>query len=179
MLVDIKFEMPFLPPVAMAVIGINPNPPRIQKGIYLGVGYNFTNIVGRENTDTEFWGLDVPPDDMIEAIGVDRIKKLEDECEMTLNSKNNTYRFASYGVVDSPGQFIEKFTDILEASPIKLVVGMTNVFKADEPSSGGWRWHKWGPYLGENDPQHEYIYWEEKIDQACCFTILSPLISKE
>ena len=29
---------------------------------------------------------------------------------------------------------------------------------------GGWRWHKWGEYIGKHNPQYEYLDHESGID---------------
>ena len=43
--------------------------------------------------------------------------------------------------------------------------------KADEPSSGGWRFRKWGEYIGKHEVTCEYIYDEPDIDFVYCFHI--------
>lgn len=34
----------------------------------------------------------------------------------------------------------------------------------DKSSWGGWRWHKWGEYIGKHNPQYEYLDHETGID---------------
>lgn len=34
----------------------------------------------------------------------------------------------------------------------------------DKSSWGGWRWHKWGEYIGKHNPQYEYLDHEYGID---------------
>lgn len=34
----------------------------------------------------------------------------------------------------------------------------------DKSSWGGWRWHKWGEYIGKHNPQYEYLDHEDGID---------------
>ena len=34
----------------------------------------------------------------------------------------------------------------------------------DKSSWGGWRWHKWGEYIGKHNPQYEYLDHESGID---------------
>lgn len=34
----------------------------------------------------------------------------------------------------------------------------------DKSSWGGWRWHKWGEYIGKHNPQYEYLNHETEID---------------
>lgn len=70
----------------------------------------------------------------------------------------------AYGVCDSPKQFIDKFKDRLAADEQRtFFVTFTHVAKEPENKGcgGGWRWHKWGPYIGAGDPQHEYLDDEE------------------
>lgn len=38
------------------------------------------------------------------------------------------------------------------------------VFNHHDDASGGWRWHKWGPYLGKHTPQCQYLDEEQNID---------------
>lgn len=38
------------------------------------------------------------------------------------------------------------------------------VFNHHDDKIGGWRWHKWGPYLGKHTPQCQYLDEEQNID---------------
>jgi hypothetical protein len=78
-----------------------------------------------------------------------------------------------YGVCDSPEQWREKYGAIFEADPHHWCIGFTLISKADQSPQGGWRWHKWGEYIGTKTPQYEYIYDEgPEIEQVYCFTML-------
>lgn len=49
---------------------------------------------------------------------------------------------------------------------------LTPVRKADQTHDGGWRWNKWwGPYIGSQRPQFEYLYDEPEIDEVFCYHI--------
>jgi len=65
----------------------------------------------------------------------------------------------SYGVCDSPKQFLSRYRDLLEEDPRTFVMSFTHIAK--DPSNagqrGGWRWHKWGPYIGDGEPTTEYL----------------------
>ena len=77
-----------------------------------------------------------------------------------------------YGVCDSPDQFIERYEKLLEEDPRRLFVTFFKVEKRRQPKRGGWRWHKWGPYIGDKDPQHEYIRDEDDtIKVVYCYQI--------
>jgi hypothetical protein len=69
--------------------------------------------------------------------------------------------FSEYGVCDSPTQFMASPTGkALEARPGQLL-------RKDQPADGGWRWHKWGPYIGEQKREgYEYLYDEKTIDEV-------------
>ena len=81
------------------------------------------------------------------------------------------YPLGSYGVCDTAEQFMSKFGDLLKEDPRHLVVSFTEVRKADQESHGGWRWHKWGAYVGEKEPQCEYLYDEPVIESVYCYHV--------
>jgi hypothetical protein len=90
-----------------------------------------------------------------------------DECE----GAPETIHMNSYGVIDSPEQFREYFGKVLEDDPRDFFVALTEIRKDEEPEEGGWRWHKWGPYYGTQNPQCEYIYDEPEIESVYLFQI--------
>lgn len=63
----------------------------------------------------------------------------------------------NYGVCDTPEQFLSSFGDLLERDPKGFVVSFTHVSKDAQPPEGGWRWEKWGPYVGKGRPSREYL----------------------
>ena len=75
-----------------------------------------------------------------------------------------------YGVCDSVEQLLAHFPE-LEAPGSEFVVTLTELHKADQPSSGGWRWHKWGPYIGTHEIQCEYLYNEVGIESVLIYHI--------
>jgi len=78
--------------------------------------------------------------------------------------------FPYYGVCDNYDQILSKCPDII-ANDKQYVISLTAVLKDEQSSSGGWRWHKWGEYIGNYNPQHEYIFDEEDIEKVYCYTI--------
>lgn len=73
-----------------------------------------------------------------------------------------------YGVCDSIDQFDAKFGDILRNDMRLWCVFFVHVAK--DPSNagegGGWRWHKWGTYVGEGEPTQEYLDDEEGFEDG-------------
>lgn len=75
------------------------------------------------------------------------------------DKKSETKEFVAplYGVADSPEQ-LAKY--LYEHKAGKKIYYMKCIKRSGEPSYGGWRWHKWGQYIGEfNLPDDlEYLY---------------------
>lgn len=76
----------------------------------------------------------------------------------------------SYGVCDSVANLLAKCPE-LESSDRKFVVRMTQIKKATQSPAGGWRWHKWGEYIGEGEPTCEYLYDEPIIIAVYVYSI--------
>lgn len=53
----------------------------------------------------------------------------------------------------------------------KLVLLMTPHVNTKDCSWGGWRWHKWGEYIGVHEPQHEYLSYEKGIDYVLSYSL--------
>ncbi|KYC77058.1 hypothetical protein B4092_4795 [Bacillus licheniformis] len=49
---------------------------------------------------------------------------------------------------------------------------MTKVRKKNQPRKYGWRWHKWGEYIGNHTPDHEYLYDEKEIEEIFVYQII-------
>ena len=48
---------------------------------------------------------------------------------------------------------------------VKFVLLLTPIVNEHDSSHyGGWRWHKWGEYIGKHTIQYEYLDQEEGID---------------
>lgn len=71
-----------------------------------------------------------------------------------------------YGVCDDYRQILERDNNITKwiNSDDHFIIVLTKISKKNEPETGGWRWHKWGKYIGDHVPQHEYLYDEPDID---------------
>lgn len=78
--------------------------------------------------------------------------------------------FGSYGVCDGVDNLMEKIPELV-TSEREFVVTMTRVRRDEQSPEGGWRWHKWGEYIGSFDSQCEYLYDEEGIDEVYCYHI--------
>lgn len=88
-----------------------------------------------------------------------------------------------HGVCDSPEQLLAhpEYSKMFAHEHRKFTIFVTLVRKKDQPLKDGWRWHKWGEYIGTKEPQREYLYDEPNIDEVCLFSIVEhiPGVSHE
>lgn len=83
----------------------------------------------------------------------------------TLFSVNNWY----YGVADNIEQVIDFYNKL--SGSIFSGNHVISYFEVHKSPECGWRWHKWGPYIGVKNPTHEYLADEPDINKVVCFSI--------
>ena len=94
-----------------------------------------------------------------------------DTLDVAGNFDGETYLWrGSYGVCDSVDNLLEVYPELV-TSEREFVVNLCEVRKDEQPDEGGWRWHKWGEYIGNQIPTTEYIYDEPLIEQVFCYHI--------
>lgn len=87
-----------------------------------------------------------------------------------------TYHKSQYGVADSIEQIKQYFKEEIEDPNRKYFIECTPVHqeKENKGKGGGWRWHKWGEYIGVLDSKCEYLDDEEfgeEFKYVICFHI--------
>lgn len=81
--------------------------------------------------------------------------------------------FRDYGVADNASQIIDYYGELCKNYPDYMeqkmfVILMSPIIKEIDT---GWRWHKWGGYIGKFPKQCEYLYNERGIDMVYAFRI--------
>lgn len=78
----------------------------------------------------------------------------------------------TYGVADNIKQIIEFYIanrdNYFKGNHVILA---TEIYKDITKPCSGWRWHKWGEYIGAKSPKCEYLNDEPEIDKVICFSI--------
>ena len=142
MLVDPRLAVNTEIDAILSLIGQGGRPKKVETGIYLSNSFSFdSNIVGIVNQYFEFG-----QDDDGNYLG-------------------------AYGVCDSIEQVKQKYAKWLNDENLKFCASFTRIDKSDQPPDGGWRWHKWGTYIGDQNPQEEYLYDEDGIETVFCYHI--------
>jgi hypothetical protein len=148
MFVDPKFFPldPFIHAI-LSIVGQDTETRRIGLGLYITGDWNFSKRIGGEEQGwTEFSHHDRSYDLW------------------------NHHQLHEYGVCDSPAQFMEVHGEKLANDARReFVVSFVSIRKREQHPTGGWRWHKWGEYIGTQDPQCEYLYDEPVIDEVYTF----------
>lgn len=76
----------------------------------------------------------------------------------------------SYGVCDNPQQVLDKCPELISSKDV-FILSCDRLIKKEQSSEGGWRWHKWGEYIGTQEPTTEYLYDEPLIEEVFCYHI--------
>lgn len=86
---------------------------------------------------------------------------------------NKIYVSYPYGVCDNYQQIIEREEDIYHYmnSDEKFCIVMTPIRKEEQPEEDGWRWGKWGNYIGDRVSEAEYLYDEPNVDLVYVYQI--------
>jgi len=86
------------------------------------------------------------------------------------------YKKVSYGVADSIEQIKQYYKNEIKDTKRKYFIECSPVFqdRENKGKGGGWRWHKWGKYIGKLDSKCEYLDDEdfgEDFKYIICFSI--------
>jgi hypothetical protein len=80
--------------------------------------------------------------------------------------------FGSYGVADNIDQILQKYDPYIKDPDNYFCIYTTKITKSEEPQEGGWRWEKWGEYIGTQEPKRQYLYDEPLIESIFVFHII-------
>jgi hypothetical protein len=75
------------------------------------------------------------------------------------------------GVADTVEQILEYYKEQIDDPDTTYVIDATLVKRdlSNKGQGGGWRWHKWGEYIGTQTPTTEYLDDEPEIEQVLVF----------
>jgi len=135
---------------------------KVETGIY-STGLNFDHTIDMFSTDKikDEWDSFT----YIKKVNGEVDWKYIRECmEAGMESKSN------YGVCDNYQQVIDYYPE-LQNENRKFALSVCKILKNNQPKRDGWRWHKWGEYIGTQEPQREYIYDEPIINEVYVYHI--------
>lgn len=74
-----------------------------------------------------------------------------------------------YGVADDIPQILKHHKNVVDSEE-PWALFCVELRGKHQPKDGGWRWHKWGTYIGTREPQCEYLYDEPDIDKILVYS---------
>lgn len=84
----------------------------------------------------------------------------------------DTYILHEYGVADNAEQILSHYKFLEEDTENTYFVSLSPVFREHQPEDGGWRWHKWGQYIGcQKREGYEYLYDEKNIEYVIVYHV--------
>lgn len=113
----------------------------------------------------------------ISALNASHFIKEKVEDYPQLNQKEEGSPKKSSGVCDIPEDVLANlnYNKILHDPERRFTIFFTPIIRSCQERVGGWRWHKWGPYLGKQEPTMEYLYDEPNIEMVYVFHIVEHL----
>lgn len=75
-----------------------------------------------------------------------------------------------YGLCDNYEQILKAYPELQDPNRT-FIITYSWMFRKDEPSEGGFRYHKNGGYIGDLNARHEYFYDDKHIDKLMNFNI--------
>jgi hypothetical protein len=152
-----KFSQIGRNPINLAVIY------EFEPGIYASNSFNFNHTIESFTGDKVYrgeFGKDGTPYHIDwGSSDIDLINSIYDKC------------ISPYGVADNLEQIKEYFKDSINHPTNKVVISIVTILREDEKKHDGmgWRWHKWGEYIGTQNPQYEYLADEPEIESVMVF----------
>ena len=96
-----------------------------------------------------------------------------------LNTSIDEPYMGCYGVCDSVDDILAKCPLIENDPDRQFVICLTQVRRAtdNKGKGGGWRWHKWGEYIGKREPTTEYLDDEPEIDSVYVYHVYERIVN--
>lgn len=120
---------------------------RLQQGVYLG----HLNLDATLELRLRTHGLTL-----------DRYRWADELFRASWDKEEREY-ISSYIVCDNLEQALAYWKAQIDDPEHQFVLTLCEIRREDQPARGGWRWHKWGPYIGSHNPSYEYLYDEKDI----------------
>lgn len=130
---------------------------RLKRGIYL-TNLNF------EHDLEEISNIKIDYDHMYQSFSPKSWEDVKSGKFDLATSREN------FGVCDNYKQILKRYPE-LKHSDRNFIVSLTPIKKSDEPSNYGWRWEKWGKYIGHQKVVATYLANEPFIDEIYVYHI--------
>ena len=79
--------------------------------------------------------------------------------------------FGLNGVADTVEQVLAHHQNQVDDPEKEYVLVVTPILRKHQPARGGWRWHKWGEYIGAHEVTREHLYDQPEIDFVLVYSL--------
>jgi hypothetical protein len=130
---------------------------KLHEGAYVSSHWGFDNMIEMPGEDDPNWEVKFDYSDPDFDEEYDKLVPREPD-EWYPDDAPAHGDFSGIGVCDTPGQILNgPIGDRLRADQREFCISFVHIHKGEPPGRGGWRWHKWGPYIGTGKPEYEYL----------------------
>jgi hypothetical protein len=166
------------------LVNLTPNTEEIQRRKKIAVEHDFEYTPQSDPKWLQETGIyqssiafNFPKEEFIEELDefhYSERKKKPDETVLQCYVRTRKTWIEQYGVADNIEQIKEFYKKQIKIKKDKFCIAVTPVWqdKENRGKGGGWRWHKWGKYIGKLNRQHEYLDDEdfgEDFKYVLCF----------
>lgn len=146
MLVDVKFRLSEDAKILRILHGEN-KPVRLSQGVYEISHFSFGYEIGLGSADTD------------------------NTYPLLHHTGGPDEYLGCYGVCDNWQQVVQQCAELQPGHSGLYAMSVTPIRKSEQPPEGGWRWHKWGAYIGTGKPTREYLYNEPRFEVVYVYHI--------
>lgn len=159
------------------LVDLTPNFEEIERRTQVAIEHNFLDLYVPQYHKQWKQGVGVYQCNFPHHFSYDEFMEFKD---MPCFSYDQSFGFLGgkkvYSVADNLEQILRFYKKEIEDPDNKYVITLTPVFqeKENRGKGGGWRWHKWGKYIGKLKRKCEYLDDEDFGDDfkyVICFHI--------
>ena len=144
------------------------NPKIIYEGV-IESSLNFNHMVNKNVDFASHSDFIVNGDELLEVVSSKEMG-FDKFMELIHKSREEGHEIlTNYGVADNVDQIIDFYK--VNSTDLNICINITPIHKSSQPETGGWRWHKWGSYIGTQKSSHEYLYDEKKVELVYVFHV--------
>ncbi len=151
------------------LVNLTPNIKEIERREAIAAEHNFKYIpqfdpkwLQKTGIYQSSFAFNFPEEEFMEELDglyYNESKKKPDETSLEYYTRNDKNWVDQYGVADNIKQIEKFYKKQIKSKTEKFVIALTPVRqnKENKGKGSGWRWHKWGRYIGKLNPLHEYL----------------------
>ncbi len=141
---------------------------RKEAGVY-ETGLNFNIHIGNLCAYKDWSGMPDLDDDMTEEQIQEKVKRYQRAGSVSPADVRRWCSKNEVGVADNYQQVLAAYPLAVQHPTRRFCLSVTPIRRSEAPAKGGWRWKKWGRYLGTQEPAADYIADEPIIEEVVVF----------